>query len=88
MFSSLLIPILGISCGLLAIFGGVVVRPWLRFQERKLEVEADLMRSRATLDAARHERLEQRVAVLERIITDRGMGLADEIERLRDKPLN
>lgn len=61
MFSPLLIPILGISCGLLAIFGGVVVRPWLRFQERKLEVEADLMRSRATLDAARHERLEQRV---------------------------
>lgn len=88
MLSPLLIPILGISCGLLAIFGGVVVRPWLRFQERKMELEADLMRSRANLDAARHERLEQRVAVLERIITDRGMGLADEIERLRDAPLN
>lgn len=88
MLSPMLIPILGISCGLLAIFGGVVVRPWLRFQERKMELEADLMRSRANLDAARHERLEQRVAVLERIITDRGMGLADEIERLRDAPLN
>lgn len=88
MFTPLLVPILGISCGLLAIFGGVVVRPWLRFQERKLEMEADLMRHRAELDAARHERLDQRVAVLERIITDRGMGLADEIERLRDTPLN
>lgn len=88
MLSPMLIPILGISCGLLAIFGGVLVRPWLRFQERKMELEADLMRSRANLDAARHERLEQRVAVLERIITDRGMGLADEIERLRDAPLN
>ena len=88
MFSPLLIPILGICCGLLAIFGGVVVRPWIRFQERKMEVEADLMRSRAAIDSARHERLEQRVAVLERIITDRGMGVAEEIERLRDKPLN
>ena len=88
MLSPMLIPILGISCGLLAIFGGVLVRPWLRFQERKMELEADLMRSRANLDAARHERLEQRVAVLERIITDRGMSLADEIERLRDAPLN
>ena len=88
MFSPLLIPILGICCGLLAIFGGVVVRPWIRFQERKMEVEADLMRSRAAIDSARHECLEQRVAVLERIITDRGMGVAEEIERLRDKPLN
>lgn len=88
MLSPLLIPILGISCGLLAIFGGVVVRPWIRFQEHKMEIEADLMRSRAEIDAARHERLEQRVAVLERIITDRGTGIAEEIERLRDKPLN
>lgn len=86
--SPILIPILGICCGLLAIFGGVVVRPWIRFQERKLEMEAELMRHRAKLDAARHERLDQRVAVLERIITDRGLGVAEEIERLRDAPLN
>jgi len=26
--------------------------------------------------------------VLERIITDRGLELSDEIERLRDRPLN
>lgn len=84
----ILIPILGISCGLLAIFGGVVVRPWLRFQERKMDMEADLLRSRATIDSARQERLEHRIAVLERIVTDRGLGVAEEIERLRDKPLN
>ncbi len=34
----LLIPILGISCGLLAIFGGVFVRPWLKLKERQLEL--------------------------------------------------
>ncbi|MBX9882097.1 MAG: hypothetical protein K2X73_09000 [Sphingomonas sp.] len=88
MINPVLIPILGICCGLMAIFGGVVVRPWLRFQQRKLEVEAQLARERASIDSARQERLEARVAVLERIVTDRGMGLADEIERLRDKPLN
>jgi hypothetical protein len=88
MINPVLIPILGICCGLMAIFGGVVVRPWLRFQQRKLDVEAQLARERASIDSARQERLEARVAVLERIVTDRGMGLADEIERLRDKPLN
>jgi len=88
LISPLLIPILGISCGLLAIFGGVVVRPWIRFQERKMEVEAELLRARADIDSARQERLEQRLAVIERIVTDRGLGVAEEIERLRDKPLN
>lgn len=37
---------------------------------------------------AQTERLEQRVRVLERIVTDRGMALDEEIERLRDQPLN
>ncbi|MGJ3649732.1 hypothetical protein ACLB0R_14835 [Sphingomonas sp. GlSt437] len=86
--SIFLIPILGISCGLVAIFGGTVVRPWLRFQERKLELEAELMRKRIEMDAARSERLEQRLAVIERIVTDKGLTLSDEIERLRDAPLN
>ena len=38
--------------------------------------------------AAHTERLEQRVRVLERIVTDKGIVVADEIEQLRDKPLN
>jgi len=87
----LLIPILGISCGLIAIFGGVVVRPWIRFQERKLEVEAGLWKHRAELDESRNAKLEERIAVLERIVTDRGLSIADEIDRLRDQrpdPIN
>jgi hypothetical protein len=43
---------------------------------------------RAAQYAAKTERLEQRVAVLERILTDRSTHLGDEIERLRDKPVN
>ena len=38
--------------------------------------------------AAQVERLEQRVRVLERVVTDRGTTLAHEIETLRDQPLN
>ena len=36
--------------------------------------------------AAHVERLEQRMRVLERIATDKGVDLADQIESLRDEP--
>jgi hypothetical protein len=38
--------------------------------------------------AAKTDRLEQRVQVLERLLTDKSTHLANEIENLRDKPLN
>ncbi len=86
MISPLLVPILGISCGLLAIFGGVFLRPWFRLKERQLATEASLVAEKAAQYAAQTERLEQRVRVLERIITDRGHDLAGEIDDLRDAP--
>jgi hypothetical protein len=86
--SPFIIPILGISCGLLAIIGGVFVRPWIRYKERQLELLSDQTAERAAQYAAKTERLEQRVAVLERILTDRSTALGDEIERLRDTPIN
>lgn len=81
----LLIPILGISCGLLAILGGVFVRPWFKLQERRMEIEANKVAEKAAQYAAQTERLEERVRVLERIVTDRGVDLAQEIESLRDE---
>jgi ABC-type phosphate transport system auxiliary subunit len=84
----LIIPILGISCGLLAVFGGVFVRPWFRLRERQMELEARMVAEKAAQYAAQSERLEQRVAVLERILTDRSTHLSEEIERLRDAPIN
>jgi ABC-type phosphate transport system auxiliary subunit len=83
-----LIPLLGISVGMIAVTGGVIVRPWLRYKERKLAIEATMVAEKAAQYAAQTERLEQRVRVLERIITDRGMDLSLDIERLRDTPLN
>ncbi|WP_445193217.1 hypothetical protein ACT009_04775 [Sphingomonas sp. Tas61C01] len=84
--SPLLIPILGISCGLLAIFGGVFVKPWFAYQQRRLEIEATMVAEKAAQYAAHTQQLEQRVRVLERIATDRGADLAHEIDQLRDEP--
>jgi len=82
----LLIPILGISCGLLAIFSGAIVRPWLKLKERQMELNANNIAEKAAQYAADKGRLEERVAVLERIITDQGYSLAKEIEELRRLP--
>lgn len=82
----LIIPILGISCGLLAIFSGAIVRPWIKLKERQLELNANSIAEKAAQYAADKGRLEERVAVLERIITDQGYSLAKEIEELRSLP--
>jgi len=71
------------------VFGGAgMLKIWLRFKERQLELTSAQTAEKAAQYAAKTERLEQRVAVLERILTDRSANLADEIERLRDHPLN
>ena len=83
-----LIPILGIMCGLVAIVGGVFIKPWFRLRERELEMQSEQTAEKAAQYAAHTERLEQRMRVLERIVTDKGIDLADEIERLRDDRVN
>jgi hypothetical protein len=82
------IPILAICCGLCAVIGRTIVKPILQHREKRMELEANMLAEKAAQYAAKTERLEQRMAVLERIITDRSANLADEIERLRDQPLN
>ena len=87
-FNPLLIPLLAISIGMVAVIGGVFVKPWIALKQRKLELEAQMVAEKAAQYAAHTDRLEQRVAVLERILTDRSTQLGDEIERLRDAPIN
>ena len=86
--SPILIPILGISCGILAIIGGVFVKPWIKYKQEQLKVQTQMTAEKAAQYAAHTERLEKRVRVLERIVTDKGADLAGEIEDLRDAPLN
>lgn len=78
--SPILIPILGICCGLAAIIGATIVRPWLRFKQRELELTSIHTAEKAAQYAAHVERLENRVRVLERIATDKGVELSDQIE--------
>jgi hypothetical protein len=63
-----------------------VVKRQIKFKERKLELMADKTAEKAEQYAAHVERLEQRMRVLERIATDKGVNLADQIESLRDEP--
>jgi ATP-dependent protease ClpP protease subunit len=85
------IPILGIACGMIAIIFGVandMFKRWLKHKEAMVQVIASQTAEQAAQYGAHVERLEQRVRVLERIVTDRGIAVADEIEKLREAPLN
>lgn len=62
---------------------------WLKHREKMAAVLAAETAEKAAQYAAHTERLEQRVRVLERVITDRGVELANEIDALREqRPLN
>ena len=73
---------------LAAILAGVMKR-WLDIKEKQIAAVTTQSAEKAAQYAAHTERLEQRVRVLERIVTDKGIDVADEIERLRDqRPVN
>lgn len=72
---------------LLAIVAGMW-RQWLRVKEKQLDAQSRDTAERTAQYAAHTERLEQRMRVLERIVTDKGIDLSDEIERLRDERIN
>jgi len=60
---------------------------FFRFREKKLEVEAGMAAEKAAQYASRSTELEQRVRVLEQIVTDKGVETAAQIEALRPKRL-
>ena len=80
-----LIPILGIMCGLIAIIANAV----LRSQKMKLEMAREERASGASDAEVMREiqSLKERVAVLEKLATDEDRKLAGEIDRLRGDEL-
>ena len=70
---------------LAAILAGVLKR-WFDLKERQIAAVTTESAEKAAQYAAHTDRLEQRMRVLERIVTDKGIDVADEIERLRDRP--
>ncbi len=67
--------------------GSTMFQRWLKHKERMAEALTAQTAEKAAQYAAHTERLEQRMRVLERIVTDKGIALSDEIEQLRDRPL-
>jgi hypothetical protein len=69
--------------------GSEIFKTWVKHKERMAAALNAQAAEKAGQYAAHTERLEQRVRVLERIATDKGVDLVNEIELLRDEhPLN
>jgi hypothetical protein len=83
--SPILIPLIGVSIPVIAILAGLANK-WFQLKEKQLEITARLTAENAAQYANRIAVLEERVAVLNRIVTDRNEGLAVQIEALRDAP--
>jgi ABC-type phosphate transport system auxiliary subunit len=80
-----MVPILVFMIPITAILANVAKR-WIRLKERQLDIAAQHSAESAAQYAAKIATLEERVAVLNRIVTDRNEGLAVQIEALRDEP--
>ena len=71
-----LIPIFGIGAGMLGI--------WTSHQQKMAKIQAKDTAERAAQYATQNTEIEDRVRVLERIVTDKGYDVATQIEALRD----
>ncbi len=83
----------GETIALVALVGGVIAvtiligtmfKRIMADKQRQLELTADRTAEKAAQYASHIEQLEARVRVLERIATDKGADLAQQIEDLRD----
>jgi hypothetical protein len=64
----------------------IIANRYFKLREKKLEVEAGMAAEKAAQYASRSHELEERVRVLEQIVTDSGAQTAAQIEALRAKP--
>lgn len=78
---ALLIPIIGVSIPIVAI--------WAKHRKEVLQMQLEATSSQTAEKAAQYasrvQQLEDRVQVLERIVTDGGYDVATQIEALRDQ---
>ena len=88
MFDHPIVAMFVVIFGLLGLSTAIIEisKRYIGYRERKLELMADKTAEKAAQYAAHVERLEQRMRVLERIATDKGVQIADEIEDLRREP--
>lgn len=80
---TLIIPFIGVCIPVVAI-ASVTINKLIRLREKQIEFAASQAAEKAARYAANGAEMEQRIRVLERIVTDRGIDLSDEIDRLND----
>jgi hypothetical protein len=73
----ILIPLLAI--------GIAPFKMWLKIKEKQIDAQTSLAAEKSAQYAQHMERVEQRLRVLEQIVTDSGAQTASQIEALRDK---
>ena len=66
-------------------FGIPMLVIWSKHQKDMMRMQIDTTAEKAAQYAAGNQQLADRVAVLERIVTDRGYDVATQIEALRDQ---
>jgi hypothetical protein len=81
---ALLIPFFAIGAGVMIPITAIRLKHQQKIEEMRLAAGASRSNDGRGRDEARFEMLEDRVQVLERIITDQGYSVAAQIEALRD----
>lgn len=81
--SDVLIIFLVVGVPAILIFGRPYLRRWAELKEKQLDNESRLAAEKAAQYATANSALEQRVRVLEQIVTDGGIETAAQIEALR-----
>src|SRR3954463_8960023 len=76
-----------IIIGLPTVMIMLIANRFFKFREKKLEIEALNAAEKAAQYASRSHELEERVRVLEQIVTDGGAQTAAQIEALRPNPV-
>ena len=69
----------------LAAIGIAPFKMWLRVKEKQIESQSNLAAEKSAQYAQHMERFEQRLRVIEQIVTDGGAQTAAQIEALRDQ---
>jgi len=69
----------------LMVFGIPMLAIWTKHRKDVMEMQAKQTAEKAAQYAASNKELEDRVRVLERIVTDGGYDVATQIEALRDQ---
>lgn len=79
-----LIPFFAIGCGIMIPISAIWTKHRQKLAELEIAATSKLTAEKAAQYAAHNSELEERVRVLERIVTDKGYDVSSQIEALRD----